>query len=161
MDGSVAFLRRHRPGGGRGGSRRGRAVSWRRRPSPALCTKPLFSPIAHTLTPQTPGARSWLFLSSCTPWQEGPGKDRGGEDRPIWRISEIREGRRGPSGQWGGSTRGTESHRERSASREAPPTHSRLCSRQQTAPKHSLIHMHVHAHTHPPTQRHWDIHTAV
>lgn len=78
VDGSVAFLRGHRPRVG-GGSGRSRAVSWRRWAGQALYTKPLFSPTAHTLTPHGPGAHSWLLLSSCLPWQEGPGKRRGRE----------------------------------------------------------------------------------
>lgn len=101
VDGSVAFLRRHRPGGGWEGTRRGRAVSWR----PLAQSSPLYKATVFPDRPHPHPTDAWgpqLAFSLLLPALAGgawKGEEQGG--RANWRISEIREGSRGPSGQWG------------------------------------------------------------
>lgn len=101
VDGSVAFLRRHRPGGGWEGTRRGRAVSWR----PLAQSSPLYKATVLPARPHPHPTDAWgpqLAFSLLLPALVGgawKAEEQGG--RANWRISEIREGSRGPSGQWG------------------------------------------------------------
>lgn len=70
VDGSIAFLKGHRPRMGWRRHQERQSLSWHCWPTPALCTKPAFSLAAHTLTlhrPHPTQASAQGFIPPCLP----------------------------------------------------------------------------------------------
>lgn len=91
VDGSIAFLKGHRPRTGRGRHQERQSLSWHCWPSIALCTKPAFSLAAHTLTLHRPQPRALFFpppASSSRRGLESTGQEMG-QSKGLWKIEKA------------------------------------------------------------------------